>query len=481
MKHLFLTTALSCCLLTGPVWAEATESGAEALKAVLQTYLGSAEAALTIAVDGDAYAVSVDLAAMVPPAALQGGQLALTPLEFSLTDNGDGTWDYAQDQALAFNLVLPGALNMDVQIASFVSAGIFDESLMSFAETTTTLAGLTMTQVQTDPNIGEMRVDYAVDAINTASQAVAGAAGGVDSTMTYEITGISETITMPATEGSPPMEIVVDLESGSSDGTVTGLRPAAVYGLIAWVVAHPSEAAMTADRAGVKTILQDGIPFFDHMLVQALYQNITVTTPFGAGGLSEAEATIEARGVVSDGMLREAFRLKGLILPEGLVPPFAASLIPDEFSIDVAVSEFDLAAAFAHGLNLLDMQMGESVPEGFDAQLLALLMPKGAVQITMAPGSLHNEIYALDYKGQMSAGLAGVPTGTAKISLTGVEAILAALEQFPDEMKSQAVPVLGMAQAMAQPGPEGDLVWEIDASQPGSLKINGTEMMVPAQ
>lgn len=479
MKHLFVTTALGCCLLSGPVWAEATEAGAEALKAVLQTYLGNADTGLTVALDGDAYAVSVDLAAIVPPVAMQDAKIDVTPLEFSLTDNGDGTWDYAQDQELAFTLAMPGALDMTVQVAAFVSSGTFDESLMSFSDTTTTMTGLTMSQVQTDPAVGEMRIAYTIDTVSYASQAVAGAAGGVDSTMTYEVSGLSETVTLPATEGTPPLEFVISVESGSSDATVSGLRPAAIYALIAWVVAHPDETAMAADRAGVKTILQDGIPFFDHLIAQALYQNATVTTPFGSVGLAEVAGTIEARGVVADGLFREAFRLKGLTLPDGLVPPFASGLIPEEFSVDVAVTRFDLAAAASLALGLLDVPMGEPQPEGLDAQILAALMPEGAVQITMAPGGVRNALYALDYEGQVTAGMAAAPTGTATITLTGVDAILAALEQAPDEIRSQVVPMLGMAQAMAQPGPSGDLVWEIDASQPGSLKINGTEMMAP--
>jgi hypothetical protein len=36
--------------------------------------------------------------------------------------------------------------------------------------------------------------------------------------------------------------------------------------------------------------------------------------------------------------------------------------------------------------------------------------------------------------------------------------------------------MLGMAQGMAQPGVDGALVWEIDASTPGTLLVNGTDM-----
>ncbi len=481
MPHLFRATCLSLPFLALPALADTSVAGAEGLKAVLQTYLGAAQDALSVAVGDGGYDVTVDLAALMPQGGPNKAQVSVTPLKFSLTDNGDGTWAYAQDQALSFAVVIPDALDMTVQVASVVSSGTFDEALMSFTQTTSTLAGLTMTQVQSDPTFGNMQVDYAIDRMEYASNAVAGAAGGVDTSMRYSMSGLRETVTLPSTDGSPPMAFTVDVESGTAEGSMTGLRPMAVYALIAWVVAHPDQAAMAADRAGVKAILRDGVPFFDHLDASALYRDASVITPFGTVGMAEIGGEIEARGVVADGMFREALRLKGLTLPEGLVPPFAADLMPEEFSIDFAVEKYDLAAAMTLGLTLLDLPMGASPPEGFDAQMLAALMPEGAVQITLAPGTLRNATYALGFEGQMTAGMAGVPTGTAKVSLAGVGAIMAALEQAPDEIKSQVLPVLGVAQAMAQPGPSGELVWQIDASQPGSLKINGAEMMGAGQ
>ncbi|MEO6299753.1 MAG: hypothetical protein ABIV25_06645, partial [Paracoccaceae bacterium] len=70
-----------------------------------------------------------------------------------------------------------------------------------------------------------------------------------------------------------------------------------------------------------------------------------------------------------------------------------------------------------------------------------------------------------------------VPTGTAKITLTGIDKLNAALANAPDDIKGQATMGIGMAQGMAKPGDNGALVWEIDASRPGSLSVNGTQMM----
>ena len=91
---------------------------------------------------------------------------------------------------------------------------------------------------------------------------------------------------------------------------------------------------------------------------------------------------------------------------------------------------------------------------------------------------MKNASYDLTWEGALRAGPATpMPTGGATVTLAGVDAILAALQSAPADISGQALPVLGMAQAMAQPGAEGQLVWEIDAATPGSLKVNGTEMM----
>ena len=66
---------------------------------------------------------------------------------------------------------------------------------------------------------------------------------------------------------------------------------------------------------------------------------------------------------------------------------------------------------------------------------------------------------------------------SATLTLTGIDAVMAALQAAPDDVKGQMLPMIGMAQGMATAGPAGELVWEIDATTPGSVKINGMDMM----
>ena len=92
-------------------------------------------------------------------------------------------------------------------------------------------------------------------------------------------------------------------------------------------------------------------------------------------------------------------------------------------------------------------------------------------------GAISSDIYDLTYEGAMTAGPGGMPVGKATVTMTGMDAVIAALQTAPPEVGGQMAPMLGMAQGMAKPGDGGALIWEIDASTPGTLLVNGVDMM----
>lgn len=131
------------------------------------------------------------------------------------------------------------------------------------------------------------------------------------------------------------------------------------------------------------------------------------------------------------------------------------------------------------GLGLLDLPAGGTPPADFDARMMAALLPEGVVDLTLAPGETNAPAYRLTYEGTMTAGPAvPMPTGKARIGLTGIDAIGEALKSSPPEMgMAEMAPMLEMAKAMAQPGVDGELIWEIETTNAGGLLINGQDMM----
>jgi hypothetical protein len=465
---------------TAPFAEPATDAGAARLTEVFQTYLGTTEGVISVEAEGDTYALSLDATPLIALAAGSGVTGSMTPLEMTLTDNGDGTWGVTQDQAVSVSFSVPEMLELKEDIAQITMEGVFDESLMTFSSGSGTFSGMKITETISAPNEPPTNVEISLDSGSFTMTGSANAAGGVDSDTTMEMTGFVETLTMPPMgEGQPGMPVTIRAESITQTANGTGMMMEGIYKTLAWVVAHPSEEAMEADRAGIKAILTEALPIFGNINGSGSASKLSVDTPMGAVGIDELGFEIDVNGLVADGKFREAFSLSGVTLPPGIVPDWAAPVLPQKLSIDVQVTDFDAAATANVALGLLDMPEGGMVDQsGMDAQLLAALLPKGTVTITLNPGAVTGEGYALTYQGAMVAGpQMPIPTGTATVTLAGIEALNAALANAPEDIRGQAAMGIGMAQGLAKPGPNGELVWEIDGSTMGSLKVNGMDMM----
>ena len=458
--------------------APATPEGAAHLTEVFQTYLGTVAGVVTVVPEGEVYTLTLDAGPLMAMAPAEAGTYAMTPLVMELTDNGGGTWGVTQDQALSLTAALAGAFEIKVDIAAISSEGVFDEALMAYATSSAEFSGVTVAEKITPTGQPPMDVTIAIASGTTESTGEANPEGGVDVATTLTMAGFTETMMMPPMgDGMPPMPITISVESQEQTGDLAGFRPEAFLGLIAWAVAHPSQEAMQADMAGLKAVIAGGLPFFETLTSSGTATNIAVQTPMGEVGVASATIEVDINGVVKDGFFREAITLSGLTLPEGVLPPWSVPLLPSDLALDVSVSGFDLASPAAIMMALFDMPAGSEPDQAMQDAALAALLPDGAVDITLAPGGLSGTGYELTYEGDMTAGPMAMPAGSATLTLTGIDAVMAALQAAPDDVKGQMLPMIGMAQGMATAGPAGELVWEIDATTPGSVKINGMDMM----
>lgn len=477
MKTSLALAALPLLLASTALAGPATQDGADHLTQVFQTYLGTTPGVVAVQPNGDAYDLTLNAAPLIGLGQEAGLTGSVTPLNLALTDNGDGTWGVKMDQAISFTLAKAGEFDLKEDIASTKIEGTFDEKLMTFSTLKGEFVGLKATQTMSAPE-GQTHAEVSLDKGTVESSAKAGANGGADSTMTVTASGLSEVVTAPPMgEGQPGMPVTIKAENLTQTATGTGFRNDGIYKTVAWFVAHPDEAAMKADKAGLKSILTGALPFFDNLDSKGSLDKLTVDTPMGMVGLDKIGFEMDLNGAVADGKLREAITLSGLTLPAGLVPDWAAPILPQKISLDVQATDFDPAAGVTAALGALDLPEGMADTTEFNDKLKAAWLPKGHVTVTLNPGALSGEGYELTYEGSMVAGPdAPMPTGTAKITLSGADKLQAALNAAPDDMKAQAMMGFGMAQGMAKQE-DGKLVWEIDASTPGALSVNGTPMM----
>ena len=475
MKHF---AVLPFLLMSTAAFAEATPQGAADLTAVFQTYLGKTPGVVSVTADGDAYAITLDagpLIALIPAQA--NSTITATPIQMRATDNGDGTWAVTQDQSLGFTASVAGALDMQVSFGSVVCNGTYSAALKAFAQNDCTMKDTVIDQTVTDPQGGTQVTKQTVKELTLSSTSVAGANGGVDGTLSYGGIGIAQSMQLPTGPGAPPLLIEITADSYQTTATSKGFRMDSILAAVAWAVANPSPDLMEAKKGELKAILQGGLPLFELIDGTGTMSNVNVVTPVGPVGIASLGFDVTVAGAVADGKLREAIRIQGITPPPGILPPFAEPLLPQRFSIDFGVQGFDASAPAALLLGLFDLAPGAAPGPEFEGQLLQALMPDGTVDIVLAPGEVANDLYALTYQGAMTAGPVAPPVGKATVTMTGLDAVMATLDSAPQEMKDQILPILGLAQGLAKPGTDGALTWEIDASTPGSLLVNGMDLM----
>jgi hypothetical protein len=117
------------------------------------------------------------------------------------------------------------------------------------------------------------------------------------------------------------------------------------------------------------------------------------------------------------------------------------------------------------------------VDEATMMSLAGQFMPSGNMDVALLPGLIKGADYEVTFEGAMTVGPGQMPVGTGVVRAKGLDKVQAALAAAPPEVSGQVMMPMGMAMGLATTDADGTLVWEIDASVPGSLKVNGNDMM----
>jgi hypothetical protein len=475
--------ALVLCTALGPVAGalraeEATPQGAARLTETLQTYLGRSPGVVTVTAEGAGYAVRLDPTPVLSALQDGAGSLRMTPLVADLTNRGDGTWDVVMDQAFSLSLEVAGEVtgpsSFEVAVEKIRMTGVFDESLRSMRRSVTDMAGLSVVQITALPDQGEATSRQAVATLRVETDAAAGG-GGVDLTTATAMTGLSQVQTLPLEQGGAPLELRSTAARYQADGVVRGLRTAAVLDTLAWLVAHPSAGEIVAGQEELRGHLTAALPLMDGATSTSEVVFLELDSPVGTFALSRVTTASELSGIVAEGRFRSAGTLEGLELPSEMVPYWATGLVPQSLSLDLSVTGFDLAAPAAILIGTFDLTAPEPLDDAITAPLLAALLPRGGVQLALAPGQLTAPQFELGFGGDLSLGPGTVPDGKARVTLRGYEDINEALDAAPRQEVEQFRQGLGMAWGLAEKG-DGLLTWDFRLTADGRVMLNGMDM-----
>jgi hypothetical protein len=455
--------------------APATPEQATELTASLQAYFSAQPGVVTVTPNGEAYDLKLDFNPLFAKAKTPDFSGEISPQNMTVSDQGGGKWQVTQEEGVTFKFTSPGT-TLSGSVAQLKSQSVYDEAIGAFVSSTTEFTNLSYEQSSSAP--GEPATRSAVQMKSGRYETVSAAAssGGVDGSFKMSVDAIAQNMTIAAQPGATPTPITITAEKFTQDGTSKGLRVQPLKKLFVWAIANAGAPDINSKQPELKKLISGSFPAFDNIKGTIRYEKVNIGTPVGPVGLDAMNVDIDMNGLVANGQLGETFTFEGLRLPPGLVPPFAADLVPQKLTVDFKISDFNLADSARIFIEQVDFASKADLPKELSDKLMAALLPGGSVSITTAGTNAMAKAYDLKIDGAMKAGPAGKPSGSATIKLKGFDEVVKALQAAPPEMQAQqAMGVLVVAKGMAKQ--EGDtLSWVIDAKPEGAVLVNGIDV-----
>jgi hypothetical protein len=486
MKSNRIATALTFALMlsaSSSAFAAATPEEAARLKAVLETYMSNAPGLVAVSPEGDAYKVRLDFKPIFAKA--KDVTSDITPLDFTLKPLETGKWQFDTSAPFSLSFSSGPALTFDIKVANLMQTGVFNEAMSTFETSTMELTGLELKEALNDPASGAIDIVYAIKKWTAASTATMAADNSVTVVSKSTLDDLVESVKaqQPASV-TMPTDFTLSAENTVMDTTITGLKGKTMNELLAFFVAHPEKDLIIKDQAALKTMLKAALPLFNNMNSKTLSKNLIITTAIGPVTVATVSSTLDLNGVVKDGKFGQSIGLTGLALPPGIVPPFAADLVPQNLTIDYAVSGFDLATITDMALAELDLSKDPPLPADFEAKVPGAMMPGGTLAFTINPSSLESKAASVAMNGVVNYNGSPIPSGSGLVSLTGFDEILKAVSAAPPEMGLQsAIAGLLFVKGLGKAEDGGKLSWKLESTPEGSVLVNGLDpmKMAPAQ
>jgi hypothetical protein len=460
--------------------AAATDDEAARLTEVFQSYLGTTEGVVAVEPDGDDYSVTIDSAPLFAKAASEGTTISLTPIELTLTDNGEGKWNVSQEGPLEFKVESKNAISANFKIETYSWEGVFDEKLGNFESASGEMKNATVLESVVDPTQGKIDVSATVNNVKVEQSGTANANGGSDMVAKYELDGFSETISTAgdAASGKPPLNIVVTAATGVYDTTAKGYKVKSILDLVAFFVAHQSKELIIKDQAGLKAIMSEGLPLFENINGTGTFKTVSISTPVGPVGADTMAFGADINGIVKDGKFRESIAITGLTVPPAVVPPWATQLVPKDVTFDIQGSGFDLATPAAAVMAALDFSKEPPLPAGFENTLLPSLLPKGTVDVVLNPTSVSNDIYNISAEATLAAGpMNPIPSGKGTVKAKGLDELMKIIQAAPPEAGMQSgASIIIAAKGMGKAEADGSFTWNIESAGDGKVLVNGIDV-----
>jgi hypothetical protein len=395
-----------------------------------------------------------------------------------LTPEGSGKWKVSRDGAFTFTMKGKDDMSVTENFESLTFTGEYDEALAAFSMLDGKAGKATFEESMKDEKGQTIKVSGGFDSFTFKGTGTANAAGGVDLKINETIGAGQLTEDIASGEdGAEPFHLNVKFGGGTLDGTFTGTKTAAGLELLKFISAHPDPKVSVSDRDELKGLLRGILPGFATMDISGSINSVSAETSLGAFKLGKLGFGLNGNGLVKDGKFEEKLSVEGVELPAGLVPSWATALVTKNAGFGVQVSGYDLETFIKAEIDSADFTKDTAISKEDEDKNAALLLPKGAVDVTLTQYNMSNDTYSVSATGKMQAGPAAQPTGQAHISIKGIDEVMKVAQAAPPEAGLQQVSaVIVVAKGLAKPDADGALGWDISATPDGKITINGMDI-----
>ncbi len=475
-------TLFTIAAATASEAAPSTPQEAERLTSLFERYLGhrSGEpSAVRVTPDGDSYRVSLDVGRLLAPLAALSFTATTGALKAELTPQSNGQWrvvvdglpglGFAKDRE-AFSLTIDG----------YKLDGVFDPALQAFSSASTRSAGSTTHSVNATGTS-----DFHVTQKSTGTYgATDGGAGTINVQATGSTTdfayGLEASATAPGAEGSgTTVKLDGHGSSFTSSLSVGNERNAALNDFWAFLVAHGSKTELVAHQPELKAGLRAMLPFASAVVGDLALSKLTVTSSMGAFGIAEASEHYEFNGPGSKDGVRSRLKMSGLSLPDGLIPAWAGPLTPTGLNLTQSYGPINLTPVLLAAIDDFDLSADKPLSDEQVAALKSGLVA-GDLTIHVAPSTVSTALMTVKFESDLRLSKP-LPTGTATVSVTGLDRTIDAVRAVgsDDPSAAQAIGFLSAVKILAKAEGLDSYSWRIEAKPGSEVTINGNPLGAP--
>ena len=463
--------------------APATQQEAERLTALFKAMMGKDADILSLTANGEHFAVKLDLATLQSRSG-SVSPITIPPLLLKLQDHGGGKWqaDLATPYEFSGKETKDGKeTQAAVRVGAISVTGTFDQSLGAFAAAKGNVSDVSFSIKESGAsselnNFSFIMKNVSLDINSGLTQPLAELA---DARFHIALSGISGGADLPPAEKMPDgLKFSFVMDSASRTLDLKGVRTGALVKLIDLAKTMQGKEKEDAARIAAAKLLKESLPLFSTASYSSSLYGVKIVTPFGDAGLASMISDLSVNGIETKGRAQMIAALSGLTLPSGIpqeiLPKLAVELMPQAMSIDVSVTDYDLASPAIMLLNHLAMTKDEPSPE-LEKLLLAALLPNGEVTITLAPGSYRSPALTVGYEGSMVAGPEKMPFGQSTISAKGLDQVIELIKAAPKKLENGIYGILA-AKGFGKVAADGTVTWKIETTREGEVKVNGVTM-----